>query len=503
MTYPLCNLILSYNNYRNNIVNKSTHIIICAIFISGVHLAGFTSLAADVRVVTTTSDKAKDLYETKVKFNDKDNKSIHTIRLDASASYQTIDGFGAAITGSTAYNLLRMADAEREKFLVQTFSPTEGYGMSYVRIPIGCSDFSLSEYTCCDKEGIENFSLTAEETEYIIPVMKEILRINPNVKVISAPWTAPRWMKVNNLTDLQPYYSWTSGHVNPAYYQDYAMYFVKWIQAFEDAGIKIYGMTPQNEPLNRGNSASTFMGWDEQRDFIKTALGPKMVEAGLSTKIYAFDHNYNYDNMAEQQGYPTKIYADPQAAKYLAGAAYHNYGGNKEELNSVHEAYPDKELVFTESTAGFWNDGANLPKRLVNDMDEITIGTINRWCRGAIVWNLMLDSQRGPNRPGGCTTGFGAVDIDENYKEIKRNSYYYIMAHMSIAGKPGGVRIQSSDISLPGVTYTAFRNPDNTYGIALSNRNNEDVKITVDDGTRKFDLILPAQGITSASWSAI
>lgn len=397
-------------------MNTAIQLIIGSIISTGVVIPSF---AGDVRVLTTTSDRVKDLDETWVNYNVSNNKPGATIKLDATVTYQTIDGFGAAITGSTAYNLLRMSDSDRKKFLVETFSPTEGYGMSYVRIPIGCSDFSLSEYTCCDKEGIENFALTEEETEYIIPVMKEILSINPDVKVMSAPWTAPRWMKVNNLVDLQPYNSWTSGHVNPAYYQDYATYFVKWIQAFEDAGIKIYGMTPQNEPLNRGNSASTFMGWDEQRDFVKSALGPKFADAGLTTKIYAFDHNYNYDNMPEQQGYPTKIYADSEAAKYLAGAAYHNYGGNKEELNDVHAANPDKELVFTESTAGFWNDGANLPKRLVSDMEEITIGTVNRWCRGSIIWNLMLDANRGPNRPGGCTTGFGAVDIADNYKDIR------------------------------------------------------------------------------------
>lgn len=459
-----------------------------------------TPQTSDVRMVTTTANRAKDLTESYIGFSTTDNMSPSTIRINPGETFQTIDGFGAAITGSTAYNLLKMTPEDRTKFLKETFSPTEGYGMSYIRICIGCSDFSLSEYTCCDIKGIENFALTAEETEYVIPVLKEILAINPSIKIMGSPWTAPKWMKVNNLTELKPHDSWTSGHLNPEYYQDYAEYFVKWIQAFKKEGVDIYAMTVQNEPLNHGNSASMFMGWDEQRDFIKSALGPKFREAGINTKIYAFDHNYNYDNLPDQQSYPTKIYADADASQYIAGAAYHNYGGNVEELNSIHKAYPDKELVFTESTAGDWNDGANLQKRLVDDMEQITLGTVNRWSRGAMIWNLMLDAKRGPNRPGGCTTGFGAVDIADDYKTIRRNSFYYIMAHMSTAVQPGAVRIGSSGYSPAGLTYSAFRNPDNSYALVLSNSKSEDVKATVDDGNHHFPVTVPANGIVSLSW---
>lgn len=456
--------------------------------------------AGDVRVVTTTSNRSRNLYEEWVDFSSKDDLPSSILRLNPDEQFQSIDGFGSAITGSTAYNLLKMTESDRKDFLKKTFSPTEGYGMCYVRIPIGASDFSLSDYTCCDKPGIENFALTNEEIHYIIPVMKEILEINPDVKVMSAPWTAPRWMKVNNLTDLQPYESWTSGQLNPVYYQDYAIYFAKWIKAFEKEGIKIYGVTPQNEPLNRGNSASMYMTWQEQRDFIKNALGPTFATEGISTKIYAFDHNYNYDNIADQENYPMKIYEDTEASKYLAGAAYHNYGGNVSELNDVHDAAPDKELVFTESTAGDWNDGSNLEKRLVNDMEQICLGTVNRWCRGSIIWNLMLDSKRGPYRPGGCSTGFGAVDLSNDLKTIRRNSFYYIMAHMSLAAKPNAVRIGTNNYNVSGLTYSAFKNPDGSYGLALSNRTSSDIHLTVSDGSHHFPLTIPANGIVTATW---
>lgn len=459
-----------------------------------------TVTSGDVKVLTTSSDRSKNLTESFIDFNKTSNTSKTTIQLNPSETFQTIDGFGAAITGSTARNLLKMEAADRQKFLTETFSPTEGYGMSYIRICIGCSDFSLSEYTCCDKPGIENFGLTLEETQYVLPILKEILAINSTIKILGSPWTAPRWMKVNNLTELKPYESWTSGQLNPAYYQDYAEYFVKWIQAFKDNGINIHAITPQNEPLNRGNSASMYMGWEEQRDFIKSALGPKMKEAGLNTKIYAFDHNYNYDDIPDQKGYPTKIYQDTEASKYIAGAAYHNYGGNVSELTNVHNANPDKELIFTESTAGDWNNGSNLQARLIDDMEQITLGTVNRWCRGSIIWNLMLDANRGPNRPGGCTTGFGAVDIADDFKTIRRNSFYYIMAHMAWAAKPDAVRIGTNNIAIDGLTYTAFKNPDNSYALVLSNRKSEPTKATIDDTTHHFTITIPAQSIVSLTW---
>ena len=229
----------------------------------------------DVSMFVTTSNRAYDLTAQAVDFSEKDNMSPTTIRLDAATRYQTMDGFGAAITGSTSYNLSLMPEDKRKAFLEETFSPSK-YGFSYVRVAIGCSDFSLSDYTCCDTKGIENFALTTEETKYVIPTLKEILAINPDLKIIASPWTCPKWMKVKDLTSKEPYDSWTGGQLNPDYYQDYATYFVKWLDAFKQAGVTVNAITVQNEPLNRGNSASLYMGWEEQRDFVKTALGPAL-----------------------------------------------------------------------------------------------------------------------------------------------------------------------------------------------------------------------------------
>lgn len=454
----------------------------------------------DVKTLTTTTTKSYDLTPSAISFSTKDNMSPRTVNINPSVTYQPIDGFGAAITGSTAVNLLKMSTDDRATFLKKTFSKTEGYGFSYIRVSIGCSDFSLSEYTCCDTKGIENFGLTSEETKYVIPVLKEILAINPDIKIMGSPWTAPLWMKVKDINTKAPSDSWTGDYLNPDYYQDYATYFVKWIEAFKQNGIDIYAVTLQNEPLNKGNSASMFMGWEQQRDFIKTAVGPAFEKAGIKTKIYAFDHNYNYDNLDDQKSYPAKIYADPEAAKYIAGAAYHNYGGNKDELNNIHNAFPDKELIFTESTQGDWNDGSNFAAKFIGDMEDITLGTVNRWSRGAVIWNLMLDANRGPNRPGGCINGFGAVDIDKDYKRIRYNSFYYIMAHMSSVVESGAVRIESSGYTASGLTYAAFRNPDGSFAFVVSNNNAENINLTLDDGTHHFMVPVPAKGVVSLKW---
>lgn len=451
--------------------------------------------------ITSTSDRSMVFQQQKVK---PVRRALGTvIALNPSETFQSMDGFGAAITGSSCYNLMQMKPADRKAFLERTFSSDKGLGFSYVRVSIGCSDFSLSEFTCCDTPGIENFSLTREDLEYVIPVLREILAINPKLLILGSPWTCPRWMKVNNLEELQPFESWTSGQLNPKYYQDYAQYFVKWVQAYQEQQVPIHAITVQNEPLNRKNSASLFMGWQEQQEFVGKALGPAFRQAGLKTKIYAFDHNYNYDKMEDQQQYPLRIYEDEDAASYLSGAAYHNYGGNRSELQRIESERPDKELIFTETSIGMWNDGRNLERRLVEDMREVALGTVLGGCRAVIVWNLMLDTDRGPFRPGGCGVCYGAVDIDRNdWQSITLNSHYYIIGHMASVVRPGAVRIGTA--SLPessSLMYAAFRNPDGTTAFVVLNQGEQSQTVSVKTQNGRYvNLDIPARAVCSAVW---
>ncbi len=454
----------------------------------------------DVSTYVTTADKTMLFNAVSKSFGTGINMNIEkTLTLKPEQTFQTIDGFGVAITGSSCYNLLKMKKEDRAKLLEESFSPDKGMGYSYIRVSIGCSDFSLDEYTCCDVPGIENFTMHAYDVRDLYPILKEILTINPKIKIMGSPWTPPKWMKVNNLTDLQPYDSWTNGQLNPKYYQDYATYFVKWIQAMEKEGFPIEAITIQNEPLNRGNSVSLYMTWQEQRDFIKTALGPKFAEANLKTKIVVFDHNFDYDGIGDQQDYPLKIYEDTEAAKYIDGAAYHAYSGSSSEFTKIHNARPDKNLYFTEMSIGTWN--YSFDGDLMWTMKDIGIGALNRHCKAVIVWNYMLDNNRGPNRPGGCTTCYGAVDINSSdYKTLDRKSHYYFIGHLSKVLLPGSIRIGTSGYMPSGVYATAALNPDGTYGIVLQNENATSYQMTIEDGNHHFDITLPGKSLTSCTW---
>ena len=454
----------------------------------------------DVEMFITTANKSMLFTSVPINFNTRPNMSIEsTIYMNPSEKFQTIDGFGAAITGSTSYNLLKMTQANRTKLLKETFDPVNGMGYSYIRISIGCSDFSLDEYTYCDQPGIENFAIHELDKRDLFPILKEILAINPNLKILASPWTPPRWMKVNNLTELKPFNSWTSGQLNPKYYQDYATYFVKYIQAMASEGFVINAITIQNEPLHRGNSASLYMTWQEQAAFIKNALGPKFQAAGITTKIWIYDHNFNYDNISDQMGYPLKIYADPEAAKYIDGAAFHAYGGNKSELLNVHNAFPNKNLYFTEMSIGSWN--YTFAGDLMWSMREIGIGVLNNFGKAVIVWNFMLDENGAPNRPGGCTTCYGAVDIHtKDYATLDRKSHFYMIGHLSKVISPNATRIGTKGFKTPGLYFTAVENTDGTYGLVMQNDTQAPIKVTIEDNKHSFGLNIPSKSLLSARW---
>ncbi len=422
------------------------------------------------------------------------------IQLKPESHRQPVYGFGAAITGSTCYNLLKMSEEDREAILQECFSPDQ-MAMSFIRISIGASDFSLDEYTCCDKEGIEFFELHEYDKRDLLPILKRILEINPAVRIVGSPWSCPKWMKIHHETG-EPFDSWTSGILNPKYYADYAEYFVRWIGEMEAEGIPIYAITVQNEPLNHGNSMSLYMGWEQQRDFIRDHLGPEFEKHDIKAKIWAFDHNYNYDNVPDQQGYPLNIFADSEASKYIAGSAWHNYGGRVSELDRIYKAYPDKEIFFTEASIGTWN--YDFSKCLVNDFASIFIGTLNRYGRGVTLWNLILDDKGAPNRPKGCRTCFGAIEISSktyDYASLDRKSHYYNIAHCSKVVMPDAWCVDV-EAELPrGVEMSAFVNLDGSLAVVAVNRSKEAQEVVVKGTKREFTLTLPAGSIASARWT--
>jgi len=353
-----------------------------------------------------------------------------TIEVDTAVTYQSVDGFGYTLTGGSAL-LINSLDAKVKKDLLKELFSThnDGIGVSYLRISIGASDLSDTVFTYDEMptgqtdEKLDHFSIHREKAD-LIPLLKQILEIAPYLKILGSPWTAPTWMKTNK--------SYKGGSLKPEYYNAYARYFVKYIQAMEKEGITIDAITVQNEPLHPGNVPSMYMEAADQSLFIKNHLGPIFQEAAISTKIIVYDHN------ADRPDYPITILNDPDAKKFIDGSAFHLYGGNVSALSEVHKAHPDKNVYFTEQWVG---GPSNFGGDLGWHIENLVIGATRNWSRNVLEWNLASDPSYDPHTDGGCTNCLGALTITDR---VSRNVAYYIIAHASKFVRPGSVRILSN-----------------------------------------------------------
>ncbi|GAT61739.1 glucosylceramidase [Paludibacter jiangxiensis] len=367
-----------------------------------------------------------------------------TIIVDSTETHQTIDGFGFALTGSSALLINNLHSEKKEALLKNLFlTDSTGIGLSYLRISIGASDLSPEVFTYNETtdgkrdDSLQYFSL-AKDNANLIPVLKEIIKLNPSIKILATPWTAPTWMKTNH--------SYSGGSLRPDCYDVYARYFVKYIQSMQEAGITIDAITPQNEPLNAYNNPAMLMSATEQANFIKNYLGPQFLDNHLKTKIIIYDHNLDHPE------YAIDILNDPEAAKYIDGSAFHLYAGTIETMSKVKSAHPEKNLYFTEQyTAGngsFAEDFAWHVKNLI-------IGATRNNSRNVIEWNLASDPTLSMHTPGGCNSCLGALTISA---DAYRNVSYYIIAHASKFVRSGAVRIGSNIVG--DLQNVAFKNPD-------------------------------------------
>jgi len=379
-----------------------------------------------------------------------------TITVDTTSTFQTIDGFGNCLTGGSATLLNRMDNSARAQILKELFATNDkNIGISYLRISIGASDLSDRVFSYNDLPNgqtdveMTKFSLEPEKAD-LIPVLKEILAINPDIKIMGSPWSAPTWMKTNNASK--------GGSLKPEYFDAYAKYFVKYIQGMKTEGIAIDAITIQNEPLHPGNNPSMYMTAADQADFIKKSLGPAFAAANIKTKIIVYDHN------ADRIDYPLQILNDPEAAKYVDGSAFHLYGGSIDDLSKVHNAFPNKNLYFTEQWVGA---PGNLAGDLAWHVRTLIIGGTRNWCRNVLEWNLAADPSNDPHTVGGCDQCLGTITINGNV--VTRNPAYYILAHAAKFVRPGSVRIGSNITgNLPNV---AFKTPEGKKVLIVLNDN--------------------------------
>lgn len=445
-----------------------------------------------VQVWVTTGDQSKLLQrQADVTFGP-NSGSYTTINVNDNTTYQTIDGFGAAVTGSAAYLINRGMNASQRSALLNDLFAANGIHLSVVRHTIGASDFSLSSYTYNDTPGniddfdLNYFSINPDKTD-VIPILKAILAVNGTTKVIGSPWTAPAWMK-DTETLHGSYLKWYDSR----YYTAYANYFRKYIQAFQAEGVPIYAITVQNEPLHTTSSYPTMsMSDTEQRDFIKNYLGPTLRGSNLSTKIIVYDHNW------DQTYYPKTIFADAGASQYVDGSAWHCYAGNPSAMSDVRNAYPSKNIYFTECSGGDWSP--NFADNLKWNMSNLIIGATRNWAKTVLLWNLALDPNHGPTN-GGCGNCRGVVTINPANGSVTKNVEYYVLGHASKFVKPGAVRIDTNTFS-GGIENVAFRNPDGSRVLIALNNSSSSQTFKVAWASQAFVYTLPAGAVATFVWS--
>ncbi len=371
------------------------------------------------------------------------SNSFQTIDIDENQTYQTIDGFGYTLTGGSVAVINSLNAAKKQELLQELFgNGTNSIGISYLRISIGASDLNSSVFSYNDLPNGQvdtaqtNFSLAPDNA--LILMLKEILLLNPDINIMAVPWSPPLWMKAN--------YTSVGSSLAPIYYSSYATYFVKYIQDMKALGITIDAVCPQNEPLNPNNNPSMSMSATQQLSFIKK-LGLAFQNASITTKIVSYDHN------CDVPSYPISILNDAVAYPYVDGSAFHLYAGDISALSTVHNAFPNKKVYFTEQwTSSVGDFGGDLKWHVKN----VVIGSMRNWSVNALEWNLANDASFGPHTSGGCTQCKGAITIN-NSSGYTRNIAYYIIAHASKFVPNGSIRI-ASNIS-GNLSNVAFKTP--------------------------------------------
>lgn len=449
------------------------------VLISLVILTSFTipgNKKSKTRLYRTSVDQSFLLHEELIGTRKKISPIDAEINVEISKTFQEIDGFGYTLTGGSAIHMHNMSDAARNDLLHELFGREESdIGVSYLRLSIGSSDLDEKTWSYDDlAEGetdpdLVRFSL-AYDTLYLIPVLKEILKISPDIKILGSPWSPPKWMKDNIDT--------RGGSLLKEYYNSYSLYFLKYIKSMSDHGITIDAITIQNEPLNPRNNPSLLMLADEQAEFIKNHLGPLFEKNKIKTKIILYDHN------ADRPDYPLSILSDNAAARYVDGSAFHLYGGKISTLSDVHEAHPSKNLYFTEQWVGA---PGNFPVDFSWHIETLVIGATRNWCKNVLEWNLAADENYNPHTDrGGCDRCLGAVTITGD--KVTRNPAYYIIAQASKFVPPGSVRIDSN---LPeNIPNVAFITPAGKIVVILQNKNKESQNIRLTAGKKHIEFLM-------------
>ena len=420
-----------------------------------------------------------------------------TITITPSVQYQQMDGFGASMTDSSAYLIHNKLTSAQQSTLMQWFfNSSSGIGLNFLRQPMGASDFSAQGNFSYDEVpngqtdvNLANFSI-AKDLTYTIPVLKQAFSINPSIKVELLPWSPPAWMKTSGTMN--------GGNFNDTYYSSLAPYFVKAIQAYQAQNIPIYSIAAQNEPENSNGSYPTeSFSSGEEATFIASYLGPALSNAGLSTRIFGYEHNWN------DTGYPEAILSNSGAYPYVAGTSWHCYNGNVSAQSTVAAAYPNKGNWFTECSG---ETNGSFSGDLAWGMENLIIGSTRNWAKGVTEWNLALDQNSGPTN-GGCTNCRGFVTINDSTSPatITYNVENYIYGHAAKFVAPGAYRVESNSAAAGtgGIEDVAFKNPNGSMTLIAFNDGGSAATFDVNwyPNNTNFSYTLPAEAVATFTWT--
>jgi glucosylceramidase len=440
--------------------------------------------------VTSADGKQRLASLAPISFDARAPAGLH-IRVDDRREYQPVDGFGAAFTESSAWLIQhRMNAAQRRDLTRELFDPVTGLGLSLTRVPVGASDFSLEHHSYDDMSAGESdpqlarFSIERARAD-VLPLVREARKLNPALKVFISPWSAPAWMKTSG--------SLITGKLEPRYYDAYARYFDRTLSAFDAEGVPVYAVTVQNEPhFEPADYPGMRMDPPDRAAFIAAHLGPMLARKWPAVRLLDWDHNW------DQPQSPLAVLADSRARKYVAGIAWHCYGGEVGAQSQVHQKYPDLETWMTECSGGNW--APKWSESLSWMTENLVIGNVRNWGRGAILWNLALDEHSGPHL-GGCGDCRGVVTVDNATGAVTRNVEYYVLGHASRFVRPGAHRFES-DSGVDGLQTAAFRNAGEGAAVLIVvNTSAQRRAFSVLTGARSFSATLEAGSVATITWN--
>ncbi len=405
--------------------------------------------------------------------------ALPLLRVDPAQTFQTLTGLGNSFEHSTCYNLSRLSPPRRREVLERLLDPDQGIGMSLVRICIGTPDFTASPWYTYDDlapgetdPSLRRFSI-GKDREYVLPVLKEALRVQPDLKFFASPWSPPAWMKTNDRIG--------GGAIDPRHFAAFAEYLARFVEAYRREGIPIHALTLQNEPEYAPETYPSCL-WTaaQQRDFIRDHLGPLFRRRGISTRIWGFDHNF------EHPEFPTTILSDVQAAQYVDGTGFHHYVGTADAMTRVHDRFPDKAIHFTEgSTFGVAGAGQ-------------IVSYLRNWAGSYTAWVSMIDQNRQPN-PGPHPCSLTGVVFNNVTREPEYRFDYHMYGHFMKFLRPGAQRIgspQSADLP----SNVAFRNRDGTVVLVAVNPEKQDRRFRIAWEGQHLDTRLPPRSLATFRW---